>query len=104
MSINLNIQFSRIYTYLICVQTASEVMDLCVESIRDPNGTVPQLVKVFALNAFHNILSLRAGRLEYLNTNSIHEIGDERQKAVERYLYGRLSIFAGCVSSYLFFH
>mmetsp|Transcript_12987 Transcript_12987/g.19545 ORF Transcript_12987/g.19545 Transcript_12987/m.19545 type:complete len:495 (-) Transcript_12987:1786-3270(-) len=78
---------------------ASEVMDLCVETIRDPNSTIPQLVKVFALNAFHNILSIRAGRLEYLNTNSIHEIGDERQKAIERYLYGRLSIFVGFFST-----
>lgn len=68
-------------------------MEECIHTIGDINGTISSLVKVFALHAFHNILCVRAGRLEYLNTNSINEIGDERQKAVERHLFAKLDIF-----------
>lgn len=74
-------------------QAASDAMDIIISTIADVDERISALVKVFALNAFHNILSIRAGRLDFLDTKSIREAGDERQKAIERYLHGRLSIF-----------
>ena len=68
-------------------------MDIIISTISDVHEEISALVKVFALNAFHNILSVRAGRLDFLDTKSIREAGDERQKAIERYLHNRLSIF-----------
>lgn len=83
-------------------QGASDAMDIVVETIKDEKKEISDLIKVFALNAFHNILSTRAGRVEFVNTNSIREIGDERQKAIERYLNSRLSIFLRCEFAFFF--
>jgi len=68
-------------------------MEIIISTIADVNDVLSALVKVFALNAFHNILSVRAGRLEFIDTKSIRESGEERQKAIQRYLSSRFSIF-----------
>jgi hypothetical protein len=69
-------------------------MEIIIKALADVDEVTSLLVQVFALNAFDNILNIRAGRLEFLDTKSVREVGDERQKAIERYLLGRFSIFS----------
>ena len=68
-------------------------MELCAEVIRDEKRLKPQLLKIFALEAMHNILSIRPGRAEYLNTSQVPEMGELRQAAVERFYESRFIIF-----------
>ncbi|RYH07754.1 hypothetical protein EON65_41495 [archaeon] len=51
------------------------------------------MMKIFALRALHNILSVRPGRLEFLDTDSVMAIGEFRQAAMEKHLKGKLEIF-----------
>lgn len=66
-------------------------MDRCVAVIRDRNAD--PLCLTFAASAFYNILSVRPGRLEYLNTDLVPEQGELRAAAVEAFVTRRLSIF-----------
>jgi hypothetical protein len=68
-------------------------MEMCLALVRDVDGTCDPLLKVFATSAFYNILSIRPGRLEFLNTNLVHEQGELRTAAVEAFLADRLAVF-----------
>ena len=61
--------------------------------IRDNEKCFDVTLKIFATSAFYNLLSVRPGRLEYLNTNLVPEQGELRNAAVEAFLADRLSIF-----------
>ena len=50
-------------------------------------------MKVFALRALHNILSIRPGRLDFLATDTVMAVGELRQIALEKHLKGKLEIF-----------
>lgn len=75
------------------MQEANEAMERCVAIIRDPQKEHDSLLKIFATSAFYNILSVRPGRLDYLDTNLVSEQGELRNAAVEAFLADRLSIF-----------
>lgn len=66
---------------------------MACEVIRDNEKRYPVLLKIFAMRAFHNILSVRPGRLDYLNTDCILEQGEARDAAVEAYHKDLLTIF-----------
>lgn len=68
-------------------------MDRCVMIIRDAENNQPTLLKLFVMEAFHNILCARAGRLDYLDTSVVPEQGELRDAAVERFLEHRLTLF-----------
>ena len=68
-------------------------MHLCVDVIKDVDNKLPPHLKIFALEAFHNIISLRPGRLEFLDTSSVPEQGELRNAAVEKFLGKRFGIF-----------
>jgi hypothetical protein len=68
-------------------------MEMCVEAIRDTDRTRPQLLKIFALEAMHNILAVRPGRAEYLNSQRVPEQGELRRAAVEKFYEDKFSIF-----------
>lgn len=72
---------------------ANEAMYLCVSFIKDVEKKHPPLLKIFAMEAFYNIMSVRPGRLEYLNTNLVPEQGELRQAAVEKFIADRVTIF-----------
>jgi hypothetical protein len=75
------------------LQTANEAMEMCMALVRDKDGTCDPLLKIFATSALYNILSIRPGRLEFLNTNLVSEQGELRTAAVEAFLADRLTIF-----------
>lgn len=68
-------------------------MEMCMEVIKDEKRIKPELLKIFALEAMHNILSMRPGRAEYLNSSNVPEQGELRQAAVEKFYEGRFAIF-----------
>jgi hypothetical protein len=68
-------------------------MELCLEVIIDKNNVHGQMLKVFAMSAFQNILAIRPGRLEFLSTTCVPEQGEYRHAAVTAYFNQRLSIF-----------
>jgi len=72
---------------------ASQAMEYCVGVVKDEHHIYPPLLKVFALEALHNILYVRAGRLEYIDTSQVPEQGELRQAAVEKFLEKKFSIF-----------
>jgi hypothetical protein len=75
------------------VQDGNEALECCVEVIRDEERMRPELLKLFALEAMHNILSVRPGRVEYLNAQAVPEQGELRQAAVEKFYESRFTIF-----------
>lgn len=75
------------------IQEGSEAMELCVEAITDADRTRPQLLKIFAMEAMHTILSAREGRGEYLNTQNVLEQGELRRAAVEKFYEDKFAIF-----------
>ena len=68
-------------------------MEKCVEAIKDESRSRSPLLKLFALEAMYNILSIRPGRAEYLNASLVPEQGELRQAALEVFYEKRLSIF-----------
>ena len=68
-------------------------MNHCIKVVRDVEHSRPPLLKVFALEALHNMLSMRPGRLEYLNTDVVTEQGELRNAALEKFYEARFSIF-----------
>ena len=68
-------------------------MDKCVEVIKDEARTRPPLLKQFALEAMYNILAVRPGRVEYLNTALVPEQGELRNAALETFFEARFAIF-----------
>lgn len=81
--------------HVTCVpyQAGSEAMEKCVEAIKDESRNRSPLLKLFALEAMHNILSVRPGRAEYLNTSLVPEQGELRQAALEVFFEKRFAIF-----------
>lgn len=75
------------------LQAAHDAVEMCMEVIKDPEMKYSQLLKIFAMRAFHNIFSIRATRAEYLNQELVLEQGEFRAAAVEEFLKGRLGIF-----------
>ena len=76
-----------------CTQEGNEAMERCLEVIEDSQRQCPQLLKTFALDAIHNILSVRPGRAEYLSTALVQEQGELRQAAVEKFYEARFAHF-----------
>eukprot|EP01031_Cornospumella_fuschlensis_P025147 gene25147-30368_t len=74
-------------------RSAKEAIDRCVEIIVDKDNVKSNMMKVFALRALHNILSIRPGRAEFLETDSVMAIGEFRQAAMEKHLKTKLEIF-----------
>ena len=75
-----------------CAATALvESIDLLVDL--EKYADVPQLTKIFAFHALINILSTRAGRVEYLSTESVTEIGDARAAALDAFIEKKLTQF-----------
>lgn len=68
-------------------------MNLCVVVVKDEERSRPPLLKVFALEALFNILSVRPGRVEFLNTSQVPEQGELRNAAVEKFFEARFAIF-----------
>ena len=77
------------------LQSANEALNKCVEVVKDVERNRPPLLKIFALEALHNILAVRAGRVEYLNTNVVTEQGELRAAAIEKFYESKLVIFIG---------
>jgi hypothetical protein len=69
-------------------------MELCLEIIKnDDFEKYEQLIRIFAMKAFHNIICVRPARTEYLSVGQVMEQGEGRHAAVEAYLKNRLNIF-----------
>ena len=68
-----------------------ESVDLLVDL--EKYADVPQLTKIMAFHALSNILAIRAGRAEYLSTESVTEIGDARAEALEAFITKKLTQF-----------
>ncbi len=68
-------------------------MEKCVEAIKDESRSRSPLLKLFALEAMHNILSIRPGRAEYLNASLVPEQGELRHAALEVFFEKRFAIF-----------
>jgi len=68
-----------------------ESVDLLVNL--EKYADVPQLTKIFAFYALINILSIRAGRAEYLSTESVTEVGDARAAALDAFIEKKLTQF-----------
>ena len=77
----------------ILTNEAQEVFDLCLYLIDDPDRTISPTHKVFALMAIHNFLALRAGRMEFFNTDKVLVTGAKRQDAVDEFLAVRIKLF-----------
>ena len=78
---------------------AKEVSDLCLYLIDDPDRCIRQSHRVFALMALVNILSLRAGRMEYFNTERVTVQGAKRKDAVDQFLDKRLRMLTVCLDN-----
>ena len=78
---------------------AKEVFDLCLYLIDDPDRCIRQTHRAFALMALVNILSLRAGRMEYFNVETVTVQGAKRKDAVEQFLDKRLKILMFCLDN-----
>lgn len=63
-----------------------------MEILRDREKRYSSTLKIFAASAFYNILSVRPGRLEYLNTNLVPEQGELRNAAIEAFLKDRICV------------
>lgn len=68
-------------------------MQLCMDIVIDKERKYPTTLKIYAFEAFNNIISLRVARMEFIDTNRVPEQGELRDAAVEAYLNQRLSIF-----------
>lgn len=68
-----------------------ESIDLLVDI--EKYADVPQLTKVMAFHALSNILAIRAGRAEYLSTESVTEVGDARAQALDDFITKKLTQF-----------
>lgn len=79
-------------------------MNRCMEVAKDEARCRPPLLKVFALEALFNILSVRPGRVEFLNTSQVPEQGELRNAAVEKFFEARFSIFIkyACTTHFIF--
>ncbi len=69
-------------------------MELCLHVIKSEDfEKYCQLIRIFAMRAFHNIICVRPARTEYLSVGQVMEQGEGRHAAVEAYLKSRLNIF-----------
>jgi hypothetical protein len=66
--------------------------------VKDETGRYDTKLKVYAMFALHNLFSVRATRVEYLNTDRVTIKGPGRDAAVEEYLVSKLNIFNRFVS------
>lgn len=64
-----------------------------MEIIEDREYNCIGMLKIAAFHAFHNLLSCRPGRTDFLNTDSVTEMGEHRQQAMEAYLKTKFSVF-----------
>lgn len=64
-----------------------------MEVIKDDSRSHSPLLKLFALEAMFNILSVRPGRAEYLNASLVPEQGELRHAALEIFYEKKFSIF-----------
>ena len=78
---------------------AKEVFDLCLYLIDDPDRCIRQTHRVFALMALVNILSLRAGRMEYFNVETVTVQGAKRKDSVDQFLDKRLRLLTVCLDN-----
>ena len=69
-------------------------MTPCAEVIEDIENIYHPLIKLSALKAFHNIVSERPARAEYLSTEKVREQGPARDTAIEEFYKKRLNIFS----------
>eukprot|EP01040_Poterioochromonas_malhamensis_P000633 gene632-675_t len=72
---------------------AREALDMCVEVVKDLQNKYDTKLKVYAMKALHNLFSVRATRVEYLNTDRVTVKGPGRDEAVEQFLTSKLNIF-----------
>ncbi len=66
---------------------------MCVEVVKDIQNKYDTKLKVYAMKALHNLFSVRATRVEYLNTDRVTVKGPGRDEAVEQFLTSKLNIF-----------
>ena len=64
-----------------------------MEVIKDDSRSHSPLLKLFALEAMFNILSVRPSRAEYLNASLVPEQGELRHAALEIFYEKKFSIF-----------
>lgn len=64
-----------------------------MEVIKDEARSHSPLLKLFALEALFNILSVRPGRAEYLNASAVPEQGELRHAALEIFFEKKFAIF-----------
>jgi hypothetical protein len=69
-------------------------MMFCAEVIEDRQRNQHALVKLSAMKAFHNILSVRAARAEYLSLEKVKEQGPGRDAAIEEFYKRRIGMFS----------
>jgi hypothetical protein len=69
--------------------------------VKDETDRYDTKLKVYAMFALHNLFSVRATRVEYLNTDRVTIKGPGRDAAVEEYLVSKLNIFHRLVFSCL---
>ena len=73
---------------------AAEVLARLIKFFDNKYSRCPAIERNFMLNALHNLLVLKAGRMEFLSTAHLPNTGnsDERARAVEKFIKGRISI------------
>ena len=73
---------------------AAEVLARLIKFFDNKYSRCPAVERNFMLNALHNLLVLKAGRMEFLSTAHLPNTGnsDERARAVEKFIKGRISI------------
>ena len=64
-----------------------------MEVIKDKKSRYDPVLKIFALSAFHNILSFRPGRLAFLSTAEVKVQGEKRKTALEIFYEERFTLF-----------
>lgn len=73
--------------------SAARVLVESVNLLVDLENDATQLTKIFAFHALINVLSTRAGRVEYLSTESITEVGDARAAALDAFMENKFTQF-----------
>jgi hypothetical protein len=70
-------------------------MMICIEIITDKQRVYAGLHKVFALNAMHNLLAVRSGRVEYVDMQKVQGVqGEGRAMAIEQHIATKLKMFS----------
>ncbi len=75
------------------MKVVQDALDICLRVIRDPEGELSQLYKVYAMRALHNIMTARPARVEYLSQEKVTVQGEFREAAIEAFYKDRLGIF-----------